>query len=337
MRRVSAHAEVTELGQLEGGVSSLTYSCLVADSLGERQVVLKIAPPGLAPVHHRDVLRQARVLRLLAGLPGFPVPGVVFEDGGDPPDVPPMFGMELRAGDAYEPGLDMSANPPAPDVAAERMLAAARALGVLQTRTPDELGVGEEPVSAVQDELDRWERLFSTVDADIAPGHQDLYRRLSERVPRGIEPRMLHGDYRLANMLFVGRDLEAVIDWEIWSVGDPRFDLAWLLMHLNPRHVFHEDRSDADVAACSALPSAQAIIDEYVSTRRGLGADEGHIEAVTTGLEWFVGVGFYKVASTIAAIYKRERKLPQPTPKLEVAARHLPGVLEAGHSVLDTV
>ncbi|WP_207634256.1 phosphotransferase [Candidatus Frankia alpina] len=63
------------------------------------------------------------------------------------------------------------------------------------------------------------------------PGHEKLHERLAGSVPAGVEPRVLHGDFRLANMLFSGATLEAVIDWEIWSVGDPRSDLAWLLMH----------------------------------------------------------------------------------------------------------
>ncbi len=148
---------------------------------------------------------------------------------------------------------------------------------------------------------------------------------------------MLHGDYRVANMLFTGPDLEAVIDWEIWSVGDPRSDLAWLLMHADPAHVFHEDRSAADVAAGSLVPSQAELLAEYAEARRALGATVAEVEAATTGLAWFLGVCHYKTASTIAVIYKRDRKRPDPDPKLATAARHLDAVLEAGHRALDAV
>jgi aminoglycoside phosphotransferase (APT) family kinase protein len=336
VRRTVPGAVVAELEPLEGGVSSLTYACSLIEGPQTRRLVLKIAPPGLPPVRNRDVLRQARALRRLRSLPGFPVPAVVFEDEGDPPGRPPMFGMELAPGEAYEPRLDVAPRPPSPSVAADRMRAAARALAGLQAPTPEELGLGDEPASTVREELDRWERLFSTVDPDIGAGHQDLYARLREHVPEGIAPRVLHGDYRLANMLFVERELTAVIDWEIWSVGDPRFDLAWLLMHVDARHVFHERRAPADVAAGSALPTVQQLTGDYAQVRRRLGAGEQEIAAATTGLRWFLGVGFYKVASTIAAIHKRERKRPDPDPKLAVAARHLHEVLQAGHAVLDS-
>ncbi|MGH3494261.1 MAG: phosphotransferase family protein, partial [Sciscionella sp.] len=229
-RRTSPGAVVDGLRRLEGGVSSLTYAATLTDALGDRPIVLKVAPPGLAPVRNRNVLRQARVLGGLADLPGFPVPAVLFQDVGEPPEVPPLFAMELCPGDSYEPMLDVSDSPPAPDVAGERMRVAARALARLHTVAPRTLGLGDEPVSPVREELDRWARLFATVDPDIGVGHEKLHARLAQRVPEDIAAQLLHGDYRVANMLFTGPKLEAVIDWEIWSVGDPRSDLAWLLM-----------------------------------------------------------------------------------------------------------
>ena len=334
-RRLAPGVEVGDLRPLEGGVSSLTFAGVLADVLGERGVVLKVAPPGLEPVRNRDVLRQARMLGRLHGTPGFPVPRVLFEDPGAPPEVPPLFAMELCPGQAYEPRLDVTDDPPAPDVAAERMRAAARALARLQAMTPAQLGVEDEPVLPVPEELARWQRLLATVDPDICVGHEKLHDRLAEAVPEGIEPCVLHGDFRLANMLFTGRDLQAVIDWEIWSVGDPRVDLAWLMMHTRPAHVFHEDRSPADVAAGSALPGAEELRDEYVAARLAHGATDAELRAVSVGLEWFLGVCYYKVASTIAVIWKRERRRPEPDPKLEVAARHLDEVLDAGHRALD--
>lgn len=334
-RRAHPGAVVSGVRRLEGGVSSLTYAATMRTDGGERPVVLKVAPPGLAPVRNRDVLRQAHVLRRLAGLDGFPVPEVEFTDPGAPPEIPPLFGMAYRPGESYEPTLDVSPAPPTAAVAAERMLAAARALARLQVWSPEALNLGTEPVSPVAEELNRWQRLFATVDADIGPGHEKLFARLARSVPAGVAPRVLHGDFRLANMLFVGTRLEAVIDWEIWSVGDPRSDLAWLLMHTRPAHVFHKDRPAADRAACSALPTPAELLAEYISTRRGLGASPDEIDQVAIDLPWFLGVCYYKVAATIAVIYKRDRRRPDPNPTLEVAARHLTDVLEAGHRALD--
>lgn len=54
---------VTGLAPLTGGASSLTLQ----GTLDDLAVVVKVAPPGLPPVGHRDVLRQARIMRALAG------------------------------------------------------------------------------------------------------------------------------------------------------------------------------------------------------------------------------------------------------------------------------
>jgi aminoglycoside phosphotransferase (APT) family kinase protein len=136
-------------------------------------------------------------------------------------------------------------------------------------------------------------------------------------------------------MLFVGSRLTAVIDWEIWSVGDPRFDIAWLLMHARPAHVFHESRPAADRAAGAALPAPGEVLTTYLEARRTDGATEAELAALTADLAWFLAVGYYKTASTTAVIIKRNRKSASPDPKLVVMARHLPEVLAAGHRALE--
>lgn len=326
-RRDHPDAVVCGLRRLEGGVSSLTYASVLRRGSEELPIVLKVAPPGLAPVRNRDVLRQARILHRLAPLGDFPVPAVVLEDDG----APPLFAMELRPGEAYEPLLDVSSSPPDAPTAAARMRKAARTLARLHAESPDSLGVGDEPVIPVAEELDRWARLFATVDRDLAPGHDKLYARLAEQVPSDAPPGLVHGDFRLANMLFAGADLQAVIDWEIWSVGDPRSDLAWLLMHTRPAHVFHDNRSAADLAAAAAVPTQQELLDEYVTARRAYGvADHGIAD-----LHWFLAVCYYKTASTISAIVKRDRNRTHPDTKLVTATRHLNDVIVAGLRALD--
>lgn len=326
-------ATVHDARRLEGGVSSLTYAATLEVGGHAQDVVLKVAPPGLEPVRNRDVLRQARVLRSLADLADFPVPDVLFEDPGDPPSIPPLFAMELAPGQSYEPALDVADEPPSAAVAAERMRVAARALGRMHAVPPPALGLSDEPATPVVEELDRWRRLFATVDADVAVGHEKLHARLTERVPAPSEPRLLHGDYRSANMLFTGSRLEAVIDWEIWSLGDPRSDLAWLMMHCRPAHEFHEQRPPADREAASELPAPGELREEYVAARDS--HDPAPFAAADRDLAWFVAVCHYKTASTIAAIFKRDRKRTDPDPTLAWAASRLDRVLDAGHRVLD--
>ena len=88
LRRRLAPAGVTDVTALAGGASSFTFRG--ARSGGP--VVVKVAPPGVEPIAHRDVLRQARILKALAAS-RVPVPEVLWEEPGDPPITPPLFVM----------------------------------------------------------------------------------------------------------------------------------------------------------------------------------------------------------------------------------------------------
>ena len=81
---------------------------------------------------------------------------------------------------------------------------------------------------------------------------------------RAAAPRILHGDYRLGNIQFDGERPAAIIDWEIWSVGDPRTDLAWLMAFTDPvqQRVAHRDA--ANQAAADAMPPAGELLAAYM-------------------------------------------------------------------------
>lgn len=328
---------------MPGGLSSVTVAARLVHDAGETAVVIKVAPPGLPPVRNRDVLRQATLLDALAAVPGFPVPAVLFRDPGDPPEVPPLFGMELAPGEAYEPMLDVADQPPSAAIAAERMRVAARGLGSLHAVPPSALGLPSTPGPAdsttstafpavgLDQEVGRWVRLLETIDPDLCPGHEELARRLRARLPTPAPARVHHGDYRVANMLFVDATLHAVIDWELGGVGDPRWDLAWLLMHTRPPYRFHPERPAADEAAGSVVPTPDELVAEYLAAHRTRTAELPWF----TDLPWFTAGSAYKGISTVAALHKRASQQPDPDPLVMTAGAHLGDLLDAGHRALD--
>jgi aminoglycoside phosphotransferase (APT) family kinase protein len=52
--------------------------------------------------------------------------------------------------------------------------------------------------------------------------------------PSALPSAIVHGDFRLGNLLAVGNRITAVIDWEIWSIGDPHVDAGWFLINYDP-------------------------------------------------------------------------------------------------------
>lgn len=325
-------AVLSDLRRLQGGKSSLTFSALLSSPDGDSErVVLKVAPPGLSPVRNRDVLRQARALRAIAEVEGVRVPRVLFEDSG----TPPLFAMSFVAGESYEPLTDAIARPPGPDVVRRRALAAARMLACMQSAEPEALGLADEPPMSIQDELERWARLFATCGPDLRGREHELLGLLAERLPDPVAPRVSHGDYRLANMQFAGARLAAIIDWEIWSVGDPRADLAWLLMHTDPVHRFVQERDAANRRAAEGMPDCRTLLSEYRDAiGRGPAATANRGRASEHDLPWFLAYAHYKCASTIAALAKHSRRRSAPEPALEIAVATLPRMIDRGTRLL---
>jgi streptomycin 6-kinase len=271
---------VGPLETMVGGHSGLTYAVAV----GERRYVVKAVPPAERPVGRNDMLRQARVLRALAGSV-VPVPEVVVVDEHQPA----WFAMEFVTGEAVEPVLDD--HNLAPELARTRMLESARVL-----RRLHEVGIAALAPDApsprdATGELDRWSRTMHAVPVELRPGAEELLRRLSEEVPDGLPPVLLHGDFRLGNLLCRADRAVAVVDWEIWSVGDPRTDLGWFLLFADHRNFPALGRE------IPGLPTEEELLAAYLDGRPPLPA-----------LDWFRALGRMKMAAIMGHNLRRHRE-----------------------------
>jgi aminoglycoside phosphotransferase (APT) family kinase protein len=307
-----AARDVSGLRPLAGGASSLTY----AGQHGDRAVVVKVAPPGVRPIAHRDVLRQARVIRALGPTP-VPVPELLFEDAGDPPDVPPLFVMSFLDGISCEPLFDDLDAGPEP-VVAERFWNAAAVMAQLHRLEPGELGMASEPVTGPLDEVERWCRTLETIDPALAPGWHDVATDLRSSAPPSLSPAIVHGDFRLGNLLAQQGRITAVIDWEIWSIGDPRVDAGWFLINCDPRTYRRPTRYSQSVPP----------LDELATTYREA------MESQALELDWFCALACFKSTATWSLIVKHNRRRNAPDPELEAMALVLPHLLSRAGELL---
>jgi aminoglycoside phosphotransferase (APT) family kinase protein len=296
------------LRRLAGGASSLTYAATVE---GGQQVVVKVAPAGVPPVLNRDVLRQARLLRALAAT-AVPVPEVLWEDAGHPPEVPPLFVMSFVAGTSVEPLFDLDGDDDATTVA-DRARNAARAMAALHALEPRAIGLGSEPVLGLDDEVNRWCRLLQTVDPALVPGWPEVAAALRGTEPGALPAAVVHGDFRLGNMLAEGAEITAIIDWEIWSIGDPRVDLGWFLVNFDPATY----RRPTRYAGAVPLPAELAAV-----------------YGGAPGREWFEALACFKSSATWALIVKHNRRRPAPDQGVEAMAVVLPHLLARARSLL---
>lgn len=293
LRGWAPDATVESVEPLTGGTSSLTYVATLAGvPAGYERVVLKVAPPGLEPVRNRDVLRQARLMQVLAGVPGVRVPKVLFSDKGAPTARQPFVAMELVAGECVEPVLVPRGTVPVGQVRA-RALDAARMLAHLHRADPKRTPLAVEPVVTLGAEIDRWTRAFTTVPDDLRTGYRAVADRLHATMPAAMMPVFTHGDYRLGNTLCEGGAVTSIIDWEIWALGDPRVDLTWLTFFTDEaRH----PASPSDEP--TGMPGKAELIDAYQEIRGEPLRD----------LEWFEALTKYKESAATALLIKRARK-----------------------------
>jgi aminoglycoside phosphotransferase (APT) family kinase protein len=307
-----ASCDGSGLAPLPGGASSLTYVGRCFD----RPVVVKVAPPGVRPIAHRDVLRQARVIRSLALTP-VPVPQLLFEDPGEPPDVPPLFVMSHIDGTASEPLFDdVDAGRKA--VVTERFRNAAATMAQLHRIDPGAVGLGSEPVIGPSAEVQRWCDTLETVDPALVPGWREVAAALESGTPAALQAAIVHGDFRLGNLLAVDDRITAVIDWEIWSVGDPRVDAGWFLINCDPTTYRRPSRYG------DATPPSSELATVY---REELGSQ-------VPELHWFQALACFKSTATWSLIVKHNRRRQSPDPGLEAMASALPRLLSRARELV---
>ncbi|MGR3932347.1 phosphotransferase family protein [Streptomyces sp. BRA346] len=299
-------APIGELTVLPGGHSGLTYSV----TAGDARYVIKAVPPGQRPVGRNDVLRQARVLGALAGST-VPVPGVAAVDETDPA----WFAMDFAAGEAVEPVLDEHEVPAA--TARARMLEITGVLRRLHTTDVDTPGLGApEPLDAAG-ELERWSRTLHAVPDELRPGGEELLARLADDVPQSLPPVLLHGDFRLGNVLCVDERAVAVVDWEIWSVGDPRIDLGWFLLFADHRNF---PRLGHPVPG---LPGETELMDTYRDGRPALPA-----------MDWFRALGRMKMAAIMGHNLRRHREGKHHDPDQERLPPTIAAMIRTARDIL---
>ena len=84
---------------------------------------------------------------------------------------------------------------------------------------------GDSPALA---ELDRYEQTFRGVAPEPHPAFELAFRWLRRRLPIGGRRALVHGDYRIGNVIFGPEGVRAILDWELAHIGDPMADLGWI-------------------------------------------------------------------------------------------------------------
>ncbi|MFF3156344.1 phosphotransferase family protein [Streptomyces sp. NPDC057910] len=274
---------------IEGGRSNLTY--VVTDGAG--QWVVRRPPLGHVLATAHDMKREHRVISALHPT-AVPVPEPVLLCEDESVLGSPFYVMEYVAGTPYRTAEQLA------PLGAERTRAAVLALVdtlvELHAVDPEAVGLGDfgRPEGFLDRQLRRWgKQLDASRNRDLA-GIDELHASLGRALPVSPAPTVVHGDYRLDNVLIGDDDrIRAVLDWEMSTLGDPLTDLGLLVMYSAKLEV--ADSPVSTTAGAAGHPSPVELIERYAA---GSGRD-------TSAISWYTAFAWFKLAVILEGIHYR--------------------------------
>ncbi len=283
--------------QFKGGQSNPTYLI----ETPARRYVLRRKPPGkLLPSAHA-VDREFRVIRALHAQ-GFPIaePILYCEDAsvaGTPFHLTAF--MDGRV--FWEPSMPESG--PAERAAVYDAMNAT--LARLHGFDPAALGLSDfgRGENYVARQVERWSKQYRASETERIDAMEELIAWLPAHLPPAAPVRLVHGDYRLDNLIIApdSARVRAVLDWELSTLGDPLADFSYHLMqwHMPPSETGAGTGSllGLDLAALG-LPSVEAYAAAYV-VRTGLDP-RPHLPV-------YLAYNFFRIAAILQGIVGRVR------------------------------
>lgn len=278
---------------VSGGRSNLTYALTGGDGL---TVVLRRPPHGGVLESAHDMGREWRFIDALRDT-AVPVAQALAREESRDLIGAPFYVM------SYVPGLVPHDAAAAVALSPDARLGAAGSLvdtmAALHDVDVDAVGLGDigRREGYIERQLRRWHRQWEQSTCTDVRAIRAAYDLLRDRVPAQVRTGIVHGDFRLGNMM-CGPDgrIRAVMDWELATLGDPLADLGWLLSSwVEPAEWPGEAAGAAPPSVLPGFPSRSWLVDRY---RTVSGADLSQVE-------FYVAFAFWRSACINAGVLTR--------------------------------
>jgi len=293
--QVPGFAGPLSVRQFKGGQSNPTYLL----ETPARAYVLRRKPPGkLLPSAHA-VDREYRVIRALHGQ-RFPVAAPILFCQDETIIGTAFYVMGFVTGRVFW-------DPHMPDATPAERAAVYDAMNATLARLhafePAEIGLSDfgRGENYVARQVERWSKQYRASETERIDAMERLIAWLPGHLPPGGPARLVHGDYRLDNMIVAvdAPKILAVLDWELSTLGDPLADFSYHLMQwvMPPSDAGVGSLLEHDLEALG-IPALEAYVDRYVE-RTGLDP-RPHLPV-------YLAYNFFRLAAILQGIVGRVR------------------------------
>jgi aminoglycoside phosphotransferase (APT) family kinase protein len=275
---------------IAGGKSNLTYE--VGD--GQHTWVVRRPPLGHVLATAHDMTREYRVMTALHQT-DVPVPATYALCEDPAVTGAPFYVMERVDGTPYRRAAELEPLGPARTAAISTRMV--DTLAGLHRVDPVAVGLADfgRPDGFLARQVRRWRKqLDGSRSRDLA-GAEELPAMLEASLPAGSAPGVVHGDFRLDNLLVdVDDEVAAVIDWEMATVGDPLTDVALLLVYQE----LAGTGTGYAVADASTAPG-------FLSNEQLLARYAERSERDLSAMGFYLGLAYFKLAVILEGIHYR--------------------------------
>ena len=280
----------------DGGGSNFSFLLVRGD---ERYVLRRPPRPPLPPSAH-DMVREAR-LQLALAPHGIRLPPILAVCDDDGVIGVPFYVMRFLDGHVVTTSLPPGLEEPE----ARRRLGEELVDALVEIHAAD---VGDPALAAfarsgsyLERQVRRFSQLWEINATREIPAVVEVGRRLAAELPEPMPDTVVHGDYRLGNLM-VERErperVQAVLDWEMGAIGDLRADLGYLLATYTEPGGERSPLGVSPVTALDGFPTKAELVERYTARS---GRDVGP-------LGWFEALALWKASVFCEAIYGRFRR-----------------------------
>jgi aminoglycoside phosphotransferase (APT) family kinase protein len=310
--------------RIAGGRSNLTYAVRGADG---GKWALRRPPLGKALGSAHDMGREHRVVSALQGTP-VPVAPLAGYCTDESVNGAPFYVMGFVEGPILRqrPDAELFRDEGDRRLIGERVV---DTLVAIHDVSPDLVGLGDlgKKEDYVARQLHRWQGQWEKSKTREIPLVEAVHDKLASRIPDQGPAALVHGDYRLDNMILDdGGYVAAVVDWELCTLGDPLADVGLLLVY------WGEEGDELmplfePATVAPGFPSREDVKARYAERS---GRDLGEID-------FFVALGYWKLAIILEGVYSRYVKgqYGKPEPGFEEFGKNVGRLAEAADRAVE--